>query len=201
MQDYTVVYSSQNPYQGNSTPMPEAIYNLLVEETNFRLSFGESIKDKYGYLFGIYDESKKMFHAFKILPLTATLDQIRKVVEEILSGKYESIDITHPGGGTDTGVPATSVISIDLADSQSGGLIPIDLLPAGLRNFLDSLFNALGLGGLKLPWWLYAAIAAYGTTKILQKNSNKIIWGAVSAFTAYTAAKQYNASKKENKTA
>jgi hypothetical protein len=149
-----------------------------------------------GYGFGFSVPEKKKTYVFKTLPKSATIEQIKEVVSDITSGKFKYVENDIGSGNFKENFIEVPFPGID--DSE-GGVIPLDLLPDGLRKLLDSIFAGLGLDKLSLSWWIYAALAAYGGTKVLQKNSNKYLWGSATAFLVYAAIKRYNRYKQEVK--
>ncbi len=148
--------------------------------------------DTEGYGFGIADEKTKKTYIFKTLPANATIDQIKTVVSDIQSGNYKYVENDIGSGNF-----KENFIEVPFPGDpdSAGGVIPLDLLPDGLRKFLDNILGSLGLDKLSVSWWIYAALAAYGGTKVLQKNSNKYLWGGVTLFLVYATIKRYNRSK------
>jgi hypothetical protein len=191
MRAYYLVYSTEKEIEGPS-PIPEDIYNFVVNETDLGLDFSVQLKNIHGYVFGVYDAVNKKLHSFKKLPTTATLGQIQKVVIDIYNGVYENYQINDDNeSGTDGDPSSTSVIPLDIGDGTNGGILPFNILPEWLRNLLNGIFG----NSLNIPWWVYAAIGAYSGTKVFQRDSNKILWGGVGAFTLYIALKAYKKSK------
>ena len=155
------------------------------------LPFKEGVE---GYGFAIADEKKNKAFIFKTLPKTSTIDELKSVLDDILSGRFKYVEDDFGSGNY-----RSNWIEVPWSGSpdSEGGVIPLDLLPESVRKLLDTIFGALGLDKLKISHWLYAALAVYATTKVLQKNSNKYLWGSLAVFTTYTAIKKYNDSKKE----
>jgi hypothetical protein len=184
MKYYVAVYSQ--PSSGPNVIIPEDIYNTLVSST-IGLKLDEHISNQYGYLFGIYDAANQKFHLLEKLSIDTTEPKVRKVLDDIYSGKYENITLDDKGGN-DVGPGAKSVISVNLGDGKNGGILPCPLP--------QWLCDLIGGGDSLIPWWLYAVIGAYGGTKLFQRDSNKIIWGGVGALFLFIAFKKYQ--KKNN---
>lgn len=193
MRAYYLIYSSEKEYEGPGSPIPDDIYNYVVDDMWFLgLDFSVKVKGFVGYAFGIYDALTKKFHSFKKLPPTATLDQFKKIGTDIVNGVYENFNIDDTNEpGKDGDPSSTSVIPLDLGDGKNGGILPFNILPQWLRDLLKSIFG----NSLNIPWWVYAALGAYAGTKVFQRNANKVLWGGVGLVTLYIALNAYKKSK------
>ncbi|MBK6860981.1 MAG: hypothetical protein IPK91_02730 [Saprospiraceae bacterium] len=158
-------------------------------KTGYRFTFFEGDKItpfEPSFYFALVDEAKGVYKIFAQLPVTAKVQEIKNTITSILNGRYtfEGDKVLDSlGGGRQV-----STRDVKLGNQQNGGgILPFDILPQWLQN----LMNALGLGGLSLPWWLFATVSAFAMTKLAQKESNKIIWGLLAGLSGIAAIKAY----------
>lgn len=163
-------------------------------EYQFQTFVGSQFKGtQTGYAFGLFIPEKKIIRFFKVLPVNATLEQIQAVISNIRDGNYKYVETNDSGNGQ----YKDKWIELPVGgEDPSSGINPLDILPDWLNDLMNNILDKLGLTGLKLGWYIYAAAAAYTATKLLQKNSNKILWGGLTTLLLFAALKAHNDSKK-----
>lgn len=165
------------------------ISDIDTAKTGFRFTILEGDKlvpFDSGFYYALVDESKGVYKIFAQLPVNTSLQENKNTITSILNGRYSFEGdkvLDSLGGGRQV-----STRDVKIGNQQNGGgILPFDVLPQWLKN----LMNALGLGGLSLPWWLFATVSAFAMTKLAQKNSNKIIWGLLVGLSGIAAIKAY----------
>jgi hypothetical protein len=183
--------------EGIDMPAQEDLLNYL-SSTDFEIGdysftdYGLPVSNvPAGYAFAIQlaakpedPPEKKRLVVFKTLPVNATIDQIKTVISRITSGEFRYVE-NAPKNGEGGEYQDPNLIEVPWSGSSeqaSSGILPFDILPDWLKNLFGGLFK-----GLHVPWWAYAALAAYATTKVIQKDSNKILWGATAAWATWAA--------------
>jgi len=169
---------------------PEPFLNFIETTNDQQSKYLFVVADSIGFIknnfaFGI-DAPGNIIRIFKTTSTNSSFDTFKKIVEEILQDRYR-----FESGGTITDTLAntlekTSIIDIPLGTGYTGGLIPGINLPLWLENLL-------GVFGLNVntPWHLWAILAAGAGYKLSQKDSNKIIWGALFALCSWVLVRRF----------
>lgn len=161
----------------------------IPANSEYKISVADGFKiipNTNGYLFALVDETKGVYHFFLQLDENTALQTLKNTITSILNGRYtfegDKVFDTLGGGRQ------VSTRDLEIGNYQNGGgILPFDIMPQWIQDLLKSL----GLDGIRLPWWLFASLSAYGATKLVQKDSNKIIWGLITTFSSIAAVKAY----------